>query len=851
MNARIRRGFPLLAFAAAAALCVPGCSGSSSTGPAGGGTGGGGVVTEPITFVVQIPPRTSSSSRAPKYVSPSTRWITATVTPAGASGPGTTSGAACQATQCSITIQAPVGSDTFVISLYDAQNGHLLSTGQTTQTVVPGQVNTVTVVFGGVPASLQISPSTVRFTAGVPSGTTLAVNELDADGNTIIAPPAAYPAPITITSSDTTGTVTISPVTITGPGQTVTVSYNGSKTGPASVTLTASTSGVPAATATIALLGRPYLYEAQEQNFALVAQPIAPGGVLGQPSPFGPSKFYDALAVGPDGTLYASAHGSTGGDEIDVYPGPSANPVRVFNIVSAASLAVDGASNVYAGTPLGVYVYPGSSSGSPAPVRNVLTFEADVALGHTGALYLVRVANDGSTKIDVDPPNADGAALPVRAIVPQSGATFVRIAVDTNDNVYVKGSLGGAPAIFVYAAGSGGPAAARIITGPATDLSATDNGIAVDSSGYIFTVAADESIEVFPPSANGNVAPQRVRTASPASRARRPSTPTTPKTDLAADIVSPTPAPPAGNPTPFATLSAFAAGSSFFGIASGSDGRVWATEATQDAIVAVTSSISPGGPGTVTTYPVPHPAGAGAATPLGITAGPDGALWFVEENGDAVGRITTAGVTTLYPLTSPPRAPMRIITGPDGNLWFDEGGNATVPPAIARITTSGTITEFPLASGAVVRSLAPGPDGNVYAVVRLNGSSSLVRVTPAGVTTTVATGIGYGDLALGADGNFYDVDPNNNVVQRISPAGTVTPVSVFAPTMQGAAPGPHGRVYIGGGAVQGALSVVNADGTNVVNFPIPNAGATTGIVQGPDNNLWLSSLHGIQEVVFH
>src|SRR5258705_107180 len=34
----------------------------------------------------------------------------------------------------------------------------------------------------------------------------------------------------------------------------------------------------------------------------------------------------------------------------------------------------------------------------------------------------------------------------------------------------------------------------------------------------------------------------------------------------------------------------------------------------------------------------------------GITAGPDGALWFTESAGNAMGRITTAGVVTKYPL---------------------------------------------------------------------------------------------------------------------------------------------------------------------------------------------------------
>src|SRR3954468_11372646 len=62
--------------------------------------------------------------------------------------------------------------------------------------------------------------------------------------------------------------------------------------------------------------------------------------------------------------------------------------------------------------------------------------------------------------------------------------------------------------------------------------------------------------------------------------------------------------------------------------------------------------------------------------PNGIAAGPDGSLWFVEFNNNAIGRITTAGVVTEYPLPDDQfkggSQPNGIIVGPDGNLWFTE-----------------------------------------------------------------------------------------------------------------------------------------------------------------------------------
>src|SRR5215472_10640264 len=82
--------------------------------------------------------------------------------------------------------------------------------------------------------------------------------------------------------------------------------------------------------------------------------------------------------------------------------------------------------------------------------------------------------------------------------------------------------------------------------------------------------------------------------------------------------------------------------------------------------------------------------------PVGITAGPDGNLWFTESLGNKIGRITPAGNIMEFPL---PRGcpsftgsclPSGIVAGPDGNLWFTENEGRR----IGRITVTGFITEF-------------------------------------------------------------------------------------------------------------------------------------------------------------
>src|SRR6266702_311573 len=63
--------------------------------------------------------------------------------------------------------------------------------------------------------------------------------------------------------------------------------------------------------------------------------------------------------------------------------------------------------------------------------------------------------------------------------------------------------------------------------------------------------------------------------------------------------------------------------------------------------------------------------------PEGITAGPDGNLWFTEFDGNKIGRISPDGSITEFRLPTDCGSvvycePSAITAGPDGNLWFTE-----------------------------------------------------------------------------------------------------------------------------------------------------------------------------------
>ncbi|HEY0144391.1 MAG TPA: hypothetical protein VGF48_26140 [Thermoanaerobaculia bacterium] len=80
--------------------------------------------------------------------------------------------------------------------------------------------------------------------------------------------------------------------------------------------------------------------------------------------------------------------------------------------------------------------------------------------------------------------------------------------------------------------------------------------------------------------------------------------------------------------------------------------------------------------------------------PLEIVQGPDSAMYFTEEGGDAIGKIAN-GVLTEIPVPTQYKKPSGITVGPDNNLWF----TLATGDKIVRMTTAGAFTEFPVSPG--------------------------------------------------------------------------------------------------------------------------------------------------------
>lgn len=103
-------------------------------------------------------------------------------------------------------------------------------------------------------------------------------------------------------------------------------------------------------------------------------------------------------------------------------------------------------------------------------------------------------------------------------------------------------------------------------------------------------------------------------------------------------------------------------------VTKGPDGNIWFTQQNTngDLIGTVRPTIN-----VIATFPLYTSSRHGVGP---ITTGSDGALWFVESTAGAIGRITTSGAYTEYPVYAARRNPLDLTNGPDGNIWFIDSG---------------------------------------------------------------------------------------------------------------------------------------------------------------------------------
>jgi streptogramin lyase len=305
-------------------------------------------------------------------------------------------------------------------------------------------------------------------------------------------------------------------------------------------------------------------------------------------------------------------------------------------------------------------------------------------------------------------------------------------------------------------------------------------------------------------------------------------------------------------------------------ITAGPDHNLWFTVPGPDTIGRVTPKCSSQGiQDSIHEFPLPYKAGYGSQ-PSGITAGPDGNLWFTEYASNAIGSITPTGTIQdiqrsikEFVLPDSDRRPFSagptgITKGPDGNLWYAdylEGKIGRIIPTGSSLDIQLSLQEFDLPTDAAPDSIVAGPDGNLWFTDngQHNASPKIGYITTGGaiqqfgIPTLPSEVSEPAGITAGPDGNLWFTDNGTGMIGQITPAGNhqefPLPDPYSGPT--GITAGPDGNLWFT--EKSGIIGRITPTGSSqdirnsIQEFPLPDRGSwPTGITAGPDGNLWFT-----------
>jgi len=231
--------------------------------------------------------------------------------------------------------------------------------------------------------------------------------------------------------------------------------------------------------------------------------------------------------------------------------------------------------------------------------------------------------------------------------------------------------------------------------------------------------------------------------------------------------------------------------------------------------------------------------------PAGVAVDAFGNVYVADQNNSLIRVVNTQGTVTTFAGTTGAaglvngtgaaalfNGPTGVATDISGNVYVADNGNN----AIRKITPKGVVTTL---AGSGIRGSSDGiggaatfnqpqtltvdGSGNIFVADR--GNNLIRKITPDGVVTTIAgtgtagsaNGIGTAasfngpaGITIDASGNLYIGDSNNNLIRKITPAGTVSTLagtgsagagngSLTAATFnspQGVVADMYGRIYV-------------------------------------------------------
>jgi virginiamycin B lyase len=298
------------------------------------------------------------------------------------------------------------------------------------------------------------------------------------------------------------------------------------------------------------------------------------------------------------------------------------------------------------------------------------------------------------------------------------------------------------------------------------------------------------------------------------------------------------------------------------------------------ALVGLGALAAPAGAAAVREFVVP-PVDGVPTRPAGITAGPDGALWFAAAGTAQIGRTTTSGTTTLFsareqlstarqiapptttgtttvptqtttpapttttttepPPPPTPTVPHRIATDAGGRLWFTDAAGG-----IGRITADGAVRRFAAPAAGATSGITRGPDGAAW--FTMPDANLVVRVEEVDGGAAyrqypLSGDRGPTEIVTGRDGSLWFLEPRANAVGRLAPDGLITHYAIpsAGADPRGIALGPDGEIWFTERARR-KIAQITTFGV-VTELPLPGTETQPGaLASGPDGALWFTEL---------
>ena len=502
---------PLVTLAPLFVLLICGCGGGGAAGPA---TSSASPVYVLVSVSIAVPASsTNSTARRPSYISSATRSVAITV------NNGTPTIAACQIQtgsvarqpqsgggNCVTQVPAPVGSDLFTMTAYDATGGtgNILSIGSLMQTITIDQTNSVVVTLNGVVASMFLGTNPGSVTAGSACSTNcpdIQLQVVDADGQTITSPgvyvnSSGTPISITLTDSDTTGATMLASNTVASPSNSgvnfIGISYNGN--GICSPTFTASAPGITSKSAALIVKsnstsnGRVYV---SVQNFSTRAVLVYPVPLTNSSTPcLTLAQTYGPWGIGFDSfnEIYLSFQAGNPSDVLEyAQPANLSTPNNTYTgLTDPEGIWLDASNDLWVADPgaaaVKEYTYGGSVTTPAVTISSGLSDPVSVAFDSGGRLYVADATNNA---VKIYTPTFTNASTPNVTIT--NGLNSPQGVALSGSLLCVSNFIGAN--VTCYTSPFGNASTPSItLTRPGQGQAFAPRGIAFDGSGNLYVL---------------------------------------------------------------------------------------------------------------------------------------------------------------------------------------------------------------------------------------------------------------------------------------------------------------------------------------------------------------------------